>query len=86
MTHTENAVQRVAAVREHAEDIAQRMAHIKLATAEQGSATHEMARSAERVNVKTQQTDANLQDVLHTIHGLAQCGEALKTLVARFRL
>ena len=86
MAHTEDAAQRVAAVREHAEDIAQRMAHIKLATAEQGSATHEMARSAERVNVKTQQTDANLQDVLHTIHGLAQCGEALKTLVARFRL
>ncbi len=86
MVHTEDAAQRVAAVREHAEDIAQRMAHIKLATAEQGSATHEMARSAERVNVKTQQTDANLQDVLHTIHGLAQCGEALKTLVARFRL
>ncbi len=86
MAHTEDAAQRVAAVREHADDIAQRMAHIKLATAEQGSATHDMARSAERVNVKTQQTDANLQDVLHTIHGLAQCGEALKNLVARFRL
>ncbi len=86
MTHTEDAALRVAAVRERADDIAQRMAHIKLATAEQGSATHDMARSAERVNVKTQQTDANLQDVLHTIHGLAQCGEALKTLVARFRL
>lgn len=86
MTHTENAVQRVAAVREHAEDIAQRMAHIKLATAEQGSATHEMARSAERVNVKTHETDTHLQDMLHIIHGLLESGEALKGLVARFRL
>ncbi|MEN9985577.1 MAG: hypothetical protein RI925_1079, partial [Pseudomonadota bacterium] len=86
MTHTEDAALRVAAVRERADDIAQRMAHIKLATAEQGSATHDMARSAERVNVKTHETDTHLQDMLHTIHGLLESGEALKTLVARFRL
>ena len=36
-----------------------------------------MARSAERVNAKTQQTDGNLQQVLGTLHGLAQCGESL---------
>ena len=86
MAHTEDAAQRVAAVREHADDIAQRMAHIKLATAEQGSATHDMARSAERVNVKTHETDTHLQDMLHTIHGLLESGEALNALVARFRL
>jgi hypothetical protein len=68
------------------DDIAQRMANIKMATAEQGSATHDMARSAERVNAKTQQTDGNLQQVLGTLHGLAQCGESLKALVSRFKL
>ena len=86
MRHTEEAAGRVARVREHTDDIAQRMANIKMATAEQGSATHDMARSAERVNAKTQQTDGNLQQVLGTLHGLAQCGEALKALVSRFKL
>jgi methyl-accepting chemotaxis protein len=86
MRHTEEAAGRVARVREHTDDIAQRMANIKMATAEQGSATHDMARSAERVNAKTQQTDGNLQQVLGTLHGLAQCGESLKALVSRFKL
>lgn len=83
MQYTEDATQRVAAVREHAENIAQRMAYIKLATAEQGSATHDMARSAERVNVKPTKPTPSLYSA---IHGLPESGDALKTLVARFRL
>ena len=68
MASADAASAQVADVRAHSDDIAERMRHIKQATDEQGSAAHDMAQAAERVNGKTQQTDMHLQDMLAIIH------------------
>ncbi|MFC3625871.1 methyl-accepting chemotaxis protein [Vogesella amnigena] len=80
------AADKVEVIKTNAEEISSRMGEITSSTAEQGVATNEMARSAERVNVMAQQTDISLQEALATINMLAQRGDELKSLVARFKL
>ncbi|MFC3532330.1 methyl-accepting chemotaxis protein [Vogesella facilis] len=80
------AADKVEVIKSNAEEISSRMGEITSSTAEQGVATNEMARSAERVNVMAQQTDTSLQEALSTINMLAQRGDELKSLVARFKL
>ena len=86
MTLTHDAAEKIESIRAGAEDISSRMIEIKSSTAEQGMATNEMACSAERVNAKAHETDASLQNALHTIQGLARRGEELRAIVAQFRL
>src|SRR5574343_122027 len=80
------AADKVEVIKTNAEEISSRMGEITSSTAEQGVAINEMARSAERVNVMAQQTDISLQEALATINMLAQRGDELKSLVARFKL
>ncbi|WP_174874637.1 methyl-accepting chemotaxis protein [Vogesella oryzae] len=80
------AADKVEVIKSNAEEISSRMGEITSSTAEQGVATNEMARSAERVNVMAQQTDTSLQEALATINVLAQRGDELKALVSRFKL
>ncbi|EEG09042.1 methyl-accepting chemotaxis protein [Pseudogulbenkiania ferrooxidans] len=80
------AAGKVERIKGHAEDISVRMSEITSSTSEQGVATNEMARSAERVNAMAQQTDASLQDALKTIQTLAQRGDELRSLVSKFKL
>jgi methyl-accepting chemotaxis protein len=80
------AASKVEVIKTNAEEISSRMGEITSSTSEQGVATNEMARSAERVNVMAQQTDSSLQEALSTINRLAQRGDELKALVAQFRL
>ncbi|SCK22237.1 methyl-accepting chemotaxis protein [Vogesella sp. LIG4] len=86
VTLSRQAADKVEVIKSNAEEISSRMGEITSSTAEQGIATNEMARSAERVNVMAQQTDSSLQQALATINLLAQRGDELKSLVARFRL
>jgi methyl-accepting chemotaxis protein len=86
VTLSREAASKVEAIKQNAEEISSRMSEITSSTAEQGVATNEMARSAERVNVMAQQTDTSLQEALATISTLAARGDELKGLVAKFRL
>jgi methyl-accepting chemotaxis protein len=86
VTLSREAASKVEAIKQNAEEISSRMSEITSSTAEQGVATNEMARSAERVNVMAQQTDTSLQEALATISTLAARGDELKALVAKFRL
>ena len=86
VTLSREAACKVEEIKHSAEEISSRMSEITSSTAEQGVATNEMARSAERVNVMAQQTDTSLQEALATINVLASRGDELKALVARFRL
>jgi len=83
---SQQAAGQVEEVKANAEGISARMGEIASATSEQGTAANDMARSAERINEMTQQTDLRLQSALGTINQLAQRGNELKSLVARFRL
>lgn len=80
------AAEQISMIRTSTDDIAAKMAQIAESTAEQSSATTEMAKSAERINSKAIQTDESIQKVLNTIQDLAKRGESLSGLVSQFRL
>ena len=86
VTLSREAASKVELIKGNAEEISTRMGEITSSTAEQGIATNEMARSAERVNSMAQQTDSSLQEALATIQVLASRGDQLKALVSQFRL
>jgi len=76
----------IEAIRTQMGDVVARMKDISVATAEQASATNEMARRAEQVNAVTQASSASLRETEASLRATSGLAEDLGRAVARFRL
>ena len=83
---SQEAAGKIEQIRLSTEAVVARVKEISASTKEQSTATSDMARSAEHINVAAQQTSCQVETVVETIRELAGHGNQLKELVGQFRL
>ena len=83
---SQEAAGKIEQIRLSTEAVVARVKEISASTKEQSTATSDMARSAEHINVAAQQTSCQVETVVDTIRQLAEHGKQLKALVGQFRL
>lgn len=82
----ESATEGIQGIRVQMNDVVTRIRDISGATAEQASATSDMARRAEQVNVIIQASSAALRETDGSLRATSELAERLGRSVARFRL
>ena len=83
---TAKAVEQIHAMRTNMDVAVASMAQIAEATREQSIAVTEIAESAEKISIKTQSTDAQVQQTANALNHLQNRADDLLAVVNRFRL
>ncbi|MBV8647435.1 methyl-accepting chemotaxis protein [Paludibacterium sp.] len=83
---TQNAVQRIEAIRSAMESVVAKMNEISLSTSEQHNATTVIAQSTERINGRIIDSDNSLQGVHQTLSVLNDAASKMREMFGRFRV